>query len=109
WCRDEDARADRSPGQIYQLDLEMSFVTQGDVFAADEPVLHRVLEEFAGGRSVSPAPCPRISYEDALLQPGSDKPDLRNPLMISDVSDLFDRADVDFKAFKNKVVRAIPP
>jgi aspartyl-tRNA synthetase len=106
--RDEDARADRSPGEFYQLDLEMSFVTQEDVFAAVEPVLHGVFEEFAAGRSVSPAPFPRISYEDALLKYGSDKPDLRNPLVICDASDIFDRADVEFRAFKNKIVRAIP-
>src|SRR3984957_19843505 len=93
--RDEDARADRSPGEFYQLDIEMSFVTQEDVFAAVEPVLHGVFEEFAAGRSVSPAPFPRISYEDALLKYGSDKPDLRNPLIICDVSDIFDRADVE--------------
>jgi aspartyl-tRNA synthetase len=106
--RDEDARADRSPGEFYQLDLEMSFVTQEDVFSAVEPVLAGVFEEFAEGRRVSPAPFPRITYEDALLKYGSDKPDLRNPLVIVDVSDVFGRADVEFKAFKNKTVRAIP-
>jgi len=106
--RDEDARADRSPGEFYQLDLEMSFVTQDDVFAAVEPVLHGVFEEFAQGRSVSPAPFRRIAYDEALLRYGTDKPDLRNPILISDVSDLFAREDVAFKAFKGKTVRAIP-
>jgi len=106
--RDEDARADRSPGEFYQLDLEMSFVTQEDVFAAVEPVLAGVFEEFAAGRIVSPTPFRRISYDEAFLRYGSDKPDLRNPIEIVDVSDVFGRADVEFKAFKDKVVRAIP-
>jgi aspartyl-tRNA synthetase len=106
--RDEDARADRSPGEFYQLDLEMSFVTQEDVFAAVEPVLHGTFEEFAAGRTVSPLPFPRIPYEESMLKYGSDKPDLRNPIVIADVSDVFARADVEFKAFKNSVVRAIP-
>ncbi|HEY3778116.1 MAG TPA: aspartate--tRNA ligase [Rhizomicrobium sp.] len=106
--RDEDARADRSPGEFYQLDLEMSFVTQEDVFAAVEPVLAGVFEEFADGRAVSPPPFRRISYDDALLKYGSDKPDLRNPIEIADVSDVFGRADVEFRAFKEKSVRAIP-
>ncbi|HLY04658.1 MAG TPA: aspartate--tRNA ligase [Rhizomicrobium sp.] len=106
--RDEDARADRSPGEFYQLDLEMSFVTQEDVFAAVEPVLAGVFEEFANGRYVSPAPFKRISYDEAMLKYGTDKPDLRNPLLIADVGDVFNRADVEFKAFKNRTVRAIP-
>jgi len=106
--RDEDARADRSPGEFYQLDLEMSFVTQDDVFAAVEPVLHGVFTEFSEGRDVSPAPFPRIAYDEAMLKYGSDKPDLRNPIVIADVSDVFARADVEFKAFKGKTVRAIP-
>lgn len=106
--RDEDARADRSPGEFYQLDLEMSFATQDDVFAAVEPVLHGVFNEFSEGRSVSPMPFPRIPYEEALLKYGSDKPDLRNPIIIADVTDVFARADVEFKAFKGKTVRAIP-
>ncbi len=106
--RDEDARADRSPGEFYQLDLEMSFVTQEDVFAAVEPVLHGVFEEFANGRSVSGIPFPRIPYEELMLKYGVDKPDLRNPIVIADVSDVFAREDVAFKAFKGKVVRAIP-
>jgi aspartyl-tRNA synthetase len=88
--RDEDARADRSPGEFYQLDLEMSFVTQDDVFAAIEPVLSGVFEEFANGRIVTPAgEYPRIPYKEALLSYGTDKPDLRNPLRISDVGEHF--------------------
>jgi aspartyl-tRNA synthetase len=106
--RDEDARADRSPGEFYQLDLEMSFVTQDDVFAAVEPVLHGVFEEFANGRKVSPAPFTRIAYDEAMLKYGVDKPDLRNPIVIADVSAVFAREDVAFKAFKGKTVRAIP-
>ncbi|HEX3484339.1 MAG TPA: aspartate--tRNA ligase [Micropepsaceae bacterium] len=107
--RDEDGRADRSPGEFYQLDLEMSFVTQEDVFAAIEPVLHGVFEEFAGERKVSPMPFPRIPYSEAMLLYGSDKPDLRNPIMIADVKEIFDRDDVSFKAFKGKeALRAIP-
>ncbi len=106
--RDEDARADRSPGEFYQLDLEMSFVTQDDVFAAVEPVLHGVFEEFANGRNVAATPFPHVTYEDSMLKYGVDKPDLRNPIVIADVSEMFAREDVEFKAFKNKVVRAIP-
>jgi aspartyl-tRNA synthetase len=106
--RDEDARADRSPGEFYQLDLEMSFVTQDDVFAAVEPVLHGVFSEFADGRDVGPSTFPHITYEDSMLKYGNDKPDLRNPIIISDVSDVFEREDVAFKAFKGKTVRAIP-
>ena len=106
--RDEDARADRSPGEFYQLDLEMSFVTQDDVFDAVEPVLHGVFAEFAEGRTVSPVPFPRIAYDESMLKYGVDKPDLRNPIVIADVSDVFAREDVTFNAFKGKVVRAIP-
>ncbi|MBY0618403.1 aspartate--tRNA ligase [Sphingomonas ursincola] len=88
--RDEDARADRSPGEFYQLDLEMSFVTQDDVFSALEPVLAGVFEEFSGGKHVTPAGTfPRIPYRESMLKYGSDKPDLRNPLVISDVTDHF--------------------
>ncbi len=87
--RDEDARADRSPGEFYQLDFEMSFVTQEDVFAALEPVLHGVFEEFGKGREVTPAPFPRIPFDQAMLKYGSDKPDLRNPLLIADATDAF--------------------
>jgi aspartyl-tRNA synthetase len=87
--RDEDARADRSPGEFYQLDFEMSFVTQDDVFAAIEPVLHGVFEEFAKGKAVTPAPFPRIPYRESMLKYGSDKPDLRNPLLVHDVTEYF--------------------
>jgi aspartyl-tRNA synthetase len=106
--RDEDARADRSPGEFYQLDLEMSFVTQEDVFVAVEPVLAGVFQEFAEGRHVSPTPFRRISYDEAMLKYGSDKPDLRNPIEIVDVTDIFARPDIEFRAFKNKIVRAVP-
>ena len=85
--RDEDARADRSPGEFYQLDFEMSFATQEDVFAVLEPVLHGVFQEFGNGKKVTQYPFPRIAYKDAMLKYGSDKPDLRNPIVISDVSD----------------------
>jgi aspartyl-tRNA synthetase len=110
--RDEDARADRSPGEFYQLDVEMSFVTQEDVFAAVEPVLRGVFEEFADGKPVTPK-FPRIAYADALTRYGTDKPDLRNPLTIADVTQEFNEASVTFNAFKNViknggVVRAIP-
>jgi aspartyl-tRNA synthetase len=87
--RDEDGRADRSPGEFYQLDFEMSYVTQEDVFAAIEPVLAGVFEELAGGRAVTKPPFPRIAYDEAMLKYGSDKPDLRNPLVIVDVSEVF--------------------
>jgi aspartyl-tRNA synthetase len=107
--RDEDSRADRSPGEFYQLDFEMSFVTQEDVFAAIEPVLHGVFEEFAGwtgdGRTVSALPFPRIPYDESMLRYGNDKPDLRNPLIITDVTEIFARDDVEFRAFKSIVER----
>jgi len=86
--RDEDLRADRSL-EFYQLDVEMSFVTQEDVFAAIEPVMHGVFEEFAGGKPVTPYPFPRIPYREAMQKYGSDKPDLRNPLVMQDVSEPF--------------------
>jgi aspartyl-tRNA synthetase len=87
--RDEDGRADRSPGEFYQLDFEMSFVTQEDVFAAIEPVLAGVFVELGGGRAVTPPPFPRIAYDDALTRYGTDKPDLRNPLVIADATGAF--------------------
>jgi aspartyl-tRNA synthetase len=109
--RDEASRADRSPGEFYQLDFEMSFVTQEDVFAAIEPVIAGVFEEFAGGRKVHGAPFPRIPYDEAMLVYGTDKPDLRNPLKITDVTQHF--ADSGFSLFARivaagGVVRAIP-
>jgi aspartyl-tRNA synthetase len=87
--RDEDGRADRSPGEFYQLDFEMSFVTQEDVWAAIEPVIHGVFAEFRTDSVVTPPPFPRITYDDALAKYGSDKPDLRNPLVITDVTEVF--------------------
>src|SRR5256884_2634278 len=110
--RDEDARADRSPGEFYQLDVEMSFVTQEDVFAAVEPVLRGVFEEFADGKPVTPK-FPLIPYAEAMLKYGTDKPELRNPLVIADVGEEFSEPRVTFNAFKNVikaggVVRAIP-
>ena len=109
--RDEDARADRSPGEFYQLDFEMSFVTQEDVFAAIEPVLAGVFEEFGGGRAVTKPPFPRIPFDEAMLKYGTDKPDLRNPIVIADVSEVF--RDSAFNVFAKAVaaggvVRAIP-
>ena len=102
--RDEDARADRSPGEFYQLDFEMSFATQEDVFAVAEEVLSATFSEFSD-KQVSPAPFRRITYKEAMLTYGSDKPDLRNPLVIKELSDLF--VDSDFKPFSNKTVRGI--
>ncbi len=99
--RDEDARADRSPGEFYQLDIEMSFVTQDDVFATIEPVLHGVFEEFARGWEVTPYPFPRIAYADALARFGTDKPDLRNPLEMRDVTDLL--GDTSFEVFRAQI------
>ena len=109
--RDEDGRADRSPGEFYQLDFEMSFVTQDDVFAAIEPVLAGVFQEFAGEREVTTPPFPRIPFAEAMLKYGSDKPDLRNPIVIADVSEAF--AGGGFSVFSKAieggaVVRAIP-
>jgi aspartyl-tRNA synthetase len=109
--RDEDARADRSPGEFYQLDFEMSFVTQDDVFEAIEPVLHGVFEEFSNGRSVTPPPFPRITYKESMAKYGSDKPDLRNPLIISDVTEIFRGGGFGVFASaieQGAVVRAIP-
>lgn len=114
--RDEDARADRCAGDFYQLDFEMSFVTQDEVLNTIEPVIRGIFEEFSDftgdKRSVTPSPVPRIPYDEALLKYGTDKPDLRNPLFIVDVSEVFARDDVEFKAFKGVVekggvVRAI--
>lgn len=102
--RDEDARADRSPGEFYQLDFEMAFATQEDVFAVAEDVLSSTFQKFSS-LPVTPAPFPRITYRDAMLTYGTDKPDLRNPLKIIDLSDMF--VDSAFKPFCNKTVRAI--
>ncbi|HMG51678.1 MAG TPA: aspartate--tRNA ligase [Inquilinus sp.] len=114
--RDEDSRADRSPGEFYQLDFEMSYVTQEDVFQAIEPVLRGVFEEFADftgtKKAVTAGAFPRIPYAESMLKYGNDKPDLRNPLVICDVTSVFAREDVTFRAFKGViekggVVRAI--
>lgn len=108
--RDEDARADRSPGEFYQLDVEMSFATQEDVFSTMENVLHKLFTKFTD-KKVTDIPFPRISYDEAMSKYGTDKPDLRNPILISDVTEIF--KDSDFSIFKNaiakgSVVRAIP-
>ena len=104
--RDEDARADRSPGEFYQLDFEMSFATQEDVFRVGEEVLTAAFEKFAPeGYEVTKAPYPIISYKQAMLEFGTDKPDLRNPLRIVDVTDFFQRCT--FKPFIGKTVRAV--
>ncbi len=104
--RDEDARADRSPGEFYQLDFEMSFATQEDVFRVGEEVLTAAFEKFAPeGYAVTKAPYPVISYKRAMLEFGTDKPDLRNPLRIIDLSEFFSKCA--FKPFHNKTVRAV--
>lgn len=103
--RDEDARADRSPGEFYQLDLEMSFVTQNDVFEVLEQLFSNLFAEFAPGRAITPTPFPHIAYDEAMLTYGTDKPDLRNPLLIRDFSAIF--ANSGFRAFAGKAVRGI--
>ena len=114
--RDEDARADRTAGEFYQLDVEMSFVTQDDVFSTMEPVIYGVFEEFCeftGTKyDISKPPFVRIPFDESMVKYGNDKPDLRNPLIIVDVTSVFARADVEFKAFKGVidkggVVRAV--
>ena len=109
--RDEDGRADRSPGEFYQLDFEMSFVTQEDVWNTIEPVIHGVFEEFADGRAVTPPPFPRIPFAEAMAKYGTDKPDLRIPFVNADVTAVF--AGSEFKVFaeagkRGAVVRAVP-
>jgi aspartyl-tRNA synthetase len=108
--RDEDARADRSPGEFYQLDIEMSYVTQDDIFSAIEPVMHKLFTKFSD-KKVSDTPFIRIPYSEAMLKYGVDKPDLRNPIIIADATDIF--RDSDFAIFKSSIakgsiVRAIP-
>jgi len=100
--RDEDARADRSPGEFYQLDLEMSFVEQDDVFKVVEKLFVEVFKKFSNKKILNEK-FPRISYEEAMLKYGSDKPDLRNPLIINDLTEIFDRDDVKFEIFKKLV------
>ena len=102
--RDEDARADRSPGEFYQLDFEMAFATQEDVFAAAEEVLYATFKKFSD-KEISKPPFRRISFAESMLKYGTDKPDLRNPLTIVDISDLFE--ETDFKPFLKKTVRCI--
>ncbi len=102
--RDEDARADRAPGEFYQLDLEMSFATQEDVFEVVEEVIYNTFKEFSK-KKINNYPFQRIAYKESMLKYGSDKPDLRNPLIITDVTDIF--KNVDFNAFKGKTVRTI--
>lgn len=101
--RDEDARADRSPGEFYQLDIEMSFVEQEDVFQVVEPLLHEVFTKFNKGYSISKTPFKRFKYKDAMLKFGTDKPDLRNPIEISDVTEIFEREDVKLEIFKKLI------
>ena len=102
--RDEDARADRSPGEFYQLDMEMAFSTQEDVFEVMEDVIYKTFKKFSK-KSITKPPFPRISYKDAMLRYGTDKPDLRNPLVIKDVTDIFEKLDI--KVFNGKLVRTI--
>ncbi len=102
--RDEDARADRAPGEFYQLDMEMSFATQEDVFSAIEPVIYNTFKKFSN-KTISEAPFKRITYKEAMIKYGSDKPDLRNPLFIIDLSEFFNKCT--FKPFINRTVRAI--
>ena len=102
--RDEDARADRAPGEFYQLDMEMSFATQEDVFQAIEPVIYNTFKKFSD-KEIAEYPFPRIPYKEAMLKYGTDKPDLRNPLEIVDVTDVFEH--VDLRAFQGKIVRII--
>ena len=102
--RDEDARADRAPGEFYQLDMEMAFATQEDVFSVIEEVMYNIFTEFSNTK-VAQYPFPRIPYLEAMEKYGSDKPDLRNPLIIQDVTNIFEK--LDFKAFKNKTVKII--
>ena len=102
--RDEDARADRAPGEFYQLDMEMSFATQEDVFKAIEPVIYNTFKKFSD-KEISSAPFKRITYKEAMIKYGSDKPDLRNPLFIIDLSEFFNKCT--FKPFINRTVRAI--
>ncbi len=102
--RDEDARADRAPGEFYQLDMEMSFATQEDVFQVMEPVMYNTFKKFSD-KKIAEYPFPRITYKEAMLKYGSDKPDLRNPLYIIDLSEFFEKCT--FEPFKGRAVRAI--
>ena len=102
--RDEDARADRAPGEFYQLDMEMAYNTQEDVFETIEPVIYNTFKEFSD-KKITSYPFPRISYKEAMQKYGTDKPDLRNPLEIVDITDIFEH--IDLNAFKGKIVKVI--
>ena len=102
--RDEDARADRTPGEFYQLDMEMSFASQEDVLSSIEPVIYNLFKEFSN-KEINACPFPRLKYKDVMLKYGTDKPDLRNPLEIVDVTDIFEH--LELRAFKNMIVRVI--
>ena len=111
--RDEDGRADRSPGEHYQLDLEMSFVEQEDIFRVIEPIFYELFSKFGNGKTVNKNPFPKITYKDALEKYGTDKPDLRNPIELVDVTNLFSSKEVNLKIFKEiikkkGIVKAIP-
>jgi aspartyl-tRNA synthetase len=101
--RDEDARADRSPGEFYQLDIEMSFVEQEDVFQVVEPLLHEVFTKFSKGYSISKTPFKRFKYKDAMLKFGTDKPDLRNPIEINDVTEISKEKMLNLEIFKKLI------
>ena len=111
--RDEDGRADRSPGEHYQLDMEMSFVEQEDIFKVVEPIFYELFSEFGKGKKINKIPFPRIKYKDSLEKYGTDKPDLRNPIELTDVTNIFNSKDVKLKIFKDiitkgGIVKAIP-
>ena len=111
--RDEDGRADRSPGEHYQLDMEMSFVEQEDLFKVVEPIFYELFSEFGKGKKINKTPFPRIKYKDSLEKYGTDKPDLRNPIELTDVTNIFNSKDVKLKIFKDiitkgGIVKAIP-
>ena len=109
--RDEDARADRTPGEFYQLDFEMAFATQEDIFKVLDDVMYNTFKEFAGSKDVTPAPFPRIPYKESMLKYGSDKPDLRNPIEMIEVTEYFKGSDFSLFATlveKGNFVRAIP-
>ena len=111
--RDEDGRADRSPGEHYQLDMEMSFVEKEDIFSVTEPLFYELFSKFGGEKKVSDYPFKKISFHDSMLQYGTDKPDLRNPLKISDVTEIFNSVEIKLNIFKKQInkgaiVRAIP-
>jgi len=111
--RDEDGRSDRSPGEHYQLDMEMSFVEKEDIFSTIEPLFYELFSKFGNGKKVSEYPFKKISFSDSMLQYGTDKPDLRNPLKISDVTEIFNSVEIKLDIFKKQItkgaiVRAIP-